>query len=222
MYLIQIFQVLIKYTKQKVYFTDTQKKFYYNNNDATKIINEGFENQNIIYNNFIELINKISKDFRDCKILINTHPFEDYKIYKNKLKILKNVLVLKNNFKSPELYKNYKNIITYNSTTCIEAMLSDFKILSPNFVDPNKILNKYFKDFSIECQTYEQLKILLENGNNNFVKENEKKGLSYLFNNQKTDASDVIADRIIKVSKKMFQIFTKTEIFLNLFLVRVI
>ena len=61
-------------------------------------------------------------------------PFEDL--------FFDTIVSIKNNFKSPELYKNYKNIITYNSTTCIEAMLSDFKILSPNFVDPNNILNK--------------------------------------------------------------------------------
>ena len=185
-----------RYTKKKSHFIETKKIFYYNNDDAYKNINESFENQKIIYNNFIKLINKVSKDFRDCKILINTHPFEDYKSYKNKLKMFKNVLVLKNNFKSPELYKNYKNMITYNSTTCIETMLSDFKTLSPNFVDPNKIINNYFKDFVVECKTYEQLKIKLENDNNNFVKQNEKKNLSYLFNNQKADASDLIADRI--------------------------
>jgi surface carbohydrate biosynthesis protein len=182
------------------------KVVYQYSNNSEKKINLNIRNNIYITNNFIKMIKKIVSDFKNYKIIINPHPFEDVQLYKSNFGIYKNVLILNKNFYTPRLYNNYDFIVQYNSTTCAEHLLQGKKALSVNFVDKNNILNKFYRKFTIQFNSYKKIKYFLEKySNKKIININSKeiKYLDYLYFNTDGKSHKRIYENLINFSNKI-------------------
>ena len=193
------------YTLKKLDKTDLEKKMYYDSKDKNRLVKEYLSNSDVIFNNYTIFLKKLINDFHDLKIILNVHPFEGKEHYKKIFSEEKNVLILKNNFLLPQLYLNYDFIINYNSTTCAETLLSNKKSLSVNFVDPNNIQNKYYNNFSILFQNYDDLKKFINNYEISKKKLSEidvetKNSLNFLYHNANNDALSLISNVLNKLN----------------------
>jgi surface carbohydrate biosynthesis protein len=215
------------YTLKKLDKADLEKKMYYDSKDKNKLVKEYLSNSDVIFNNYTVFLKKLINDFQDLKIILNVHPFEGKEHYKKIFSEEKNVLILKNNFLLPQLYLNYDFIINYNSTTCAETLLSNKKSLSVNFVDPNNIQNKYYNNFSIPFQNYDDLKKFINNYEISKKKLSDidvetKNSLNFLYNNANNDALNLISNalnniNVIKDEKKV-KLTTKYFLFFKYFI----
>ena len=214
-------------TNSKLDKADLEKKMYYDSKDKNKLIKEILSNSDVIFNNYTIFLKKLINDFQDLKIILNVHPFEGKEHYKKIFSEEKNVLILKNNFLLPQLYFNYDFIINYNSTTCAETLLSNKKSLSVNFVDPNNVQNKYYNNFSIPFQNYDDLKKFINNYEISKKKLSEinvetKNSLNFLYNNANNDALSLISNALNKINvikdEKKVKLTTKYFLFFKYFI----
>ena len=215
------------YTSKKLDKTDLEKKMYYDSKDKNKLVKEYLSNADVIFKNYTVFLKKLINDFHDLKIILNVHPFEGKEHYKKIFSKKKNIIILKNNFLLPQLYLNYDFIIHYNSTTCAETLLSNKKSLSVNFVDPNNIQNKYYNNFSIQFQNYDDLKKFINNYEISKKKLNEiddetKNNLNFLYNNANNDTLALISSVLNKLSiskqEKKVNLMTKYFLFFKYFI----
>lgn len=183
---------------------DIKKKLYYKLDNSDQLLDEVLKNNRIIFENYLKLIENVLNDFRHHKIILNVHPFEDKKIYKKLFSKKKNILILNNNFNLPQLYNNYDLIVQYNSTTCAETLLNGKKSISVNFVDPNNIVNEFYREFCVNVNDYSTLKSLIDDKKkleDEIYKINDqtKKILNYVYHNGSNDAIELISNLINQI-----------------------
>lgn len=217
-----------QFTSKKKDREDIKKKLFYDTENKDDLLSKTLTYNNIIYENNLKFIENIVDDFKDYKIILNVHPFEDKKIYKKLFGNKKNIIILNNNFHLPQLYNNYHFVIQYNSTTCAETLFGGKKSISINFIDPNNILNKYYKDFCINFDEYTKLKLFLKkyiNLDNEIYKiENKTQELlNYLYHNGSNDSLELISELISQTADKnqneKINITKKYFFFLKYFLI---
>ena len=180
---------------------------YINNKKKNKYLKGSQSNQN----EFIELIKKISIDFKKQKISIRVHPFESKKKYEILSKQFKNIKIVSDEEDLNETLKKTKVLIHYNCTTSFEFyLLKQYKTFMPFYFKSSKYLkfNNYIKKSSELNSSYQELKknleinLNLKDKKNFFSKSFVKKNLDQIFFNLNGKASKSILKHINSLELK--------------------
>ena len=110
---------------------------------------------------FIELISKIARDFKEKKIFIRVHPFESREKYLSISYSFPNVKIITDNEDLNITLKRSKVLVHYNCTTAFEySLLKKKKALMPNYFKSYKYLkyNTFIKKTSVLAKSYKILK----------------------------------------------------------------
>jgi surface carbohydrate biosynthesis protein len=159
----------------------------------------------------IKLVKKISKDFRNEKIIFRAHPFENEKLYKNVFKKFSNIEVNNENHLSSWLANSYL-CIQRGCTSGLEASIAKVPSLSPDWgkflytTNIDKMNVNYF------IKNYNQMKTIIrkiinfENENKIFkINKPNKKITKDYFCSFDGNSSKRVSDEILKIFKKKKQ-----------------
>tara|TARA_B100000989_G_scaffold269034_1_gene224173 strand:+ start:2229 stop:3560 length:1332 start_codon:yes stop_codon:yes gene_type:complete len=156
----------------------------------------------------IELVKKISKDFKSKKIIFRAHPFEDTKLYNKVFKNFNNVEVNNENHLSYWLANSYL-CIQRGCTSGLEASIANVPSLSPDWGKFLYSTNLDKMNINYFCKNYREMKNFIKKiiffGNNKKIirklKPNKKMIRNYFYSFD-GNSSKRVSHELFKVLKK--------------------
>ncbi len=171
-----------------------------------------------LFNEFIKLTKKISKDFPSINIVIKPHPTEQSEDWKNKFLNYENVNI-DNNFDLTAYIAASKLVIFNSSTAGIQSVLMQKKTICYSSISKKNSLRQFPNKFGQLCKNYSQVKNILNKKlkNNFFLDKKKIRERIFISSNFSSDIilKDLISNlKIKKNSKKRGLILFRINSFL--------
>ena len=181
--------------------------------------------QEKIFNNFLEMIPKLSKKLKDHKIIIRPHHSENHEVWRDSMKDLDNVSINSEGNVISWIMAS-EAIIQNNCTTAVEAFILNipgisYRPVTSDLYDcflPNALSYNAFNFEELDTQLHD----ILSNGRNEIFEDESKKQVldQYIF----SDSSDLAKDKIVEALKgvkiKDIKILNKYLIYKNYYKIR--